>query len=191
VAAALPNACSRGVKPAEHLPNLYGSLRQPRPMQRALPVFAVLLMVLAGCIVTVDEPEVERRAAHDGSHPGLVVEGTRESRSGRHAVVVHATNAGERTYHVSSICHPVFLDHVESSKGARVWPQPPIFCEAFGTRPFTPGETLTHRSWWNGTTASGGSAKGTYTWVVTFHAGEEESRALQPILQVAFNVRAV
>ncbi len=70
-------------------------------------------------------------------------------------VVAHlegtARNTGSRTYQVSAICVEPWNARVRDSSGTDVaWEEGRAHCEAFGLKPFKPGDTITFSASWDG-----------------------------------------
>jgi hypothetical protein len=158
-----------------------------------------LLALLSGCVLP-DEAEQPHRVgpvqktATNANFPGLVVDAVYTANGTLHTIEATARNHGPRTYHVSSICAPVWTDVVRTDAGERVWPPPQVVCLAFGTKPFPPHEHLStsvtweERAWDAQTEREGSAPKGAYEWTLTFHASKDAEGGLGPAATVTFPV---
>lgn len=91
-----------------------------------------------------------------------------------------ATNQGERTVYVDTICAGPFRVALQDEDGAPLRHQEAMFtCQAIKLGPFGPGERLSFETTWDGRVHDDGGAEdappGTYTFIVTFTWWDEDS----------------
>lgn len=109
----------------------------------------------------------------DAGFPGLMVAGQLDVSGNVAHLEASASNFGQRTYRVSSICVAPWSDGMQRGGNDVQHRQPMAVCAAFGLRDFAPGESIPFSATWNGTLWTDGQGygpapAGTYTWSATF-----------------------
>lgn len=124
--------------------------------------------------VTVSAQHQEDSALHD-DFPGLSVAGQLDVTGNVAHFEAAASNMGQRTYRVSSVCVQPWDENLLGPDGDVSHREPMATCAAFGLRDFAPGESIPFSSEWNGTLWSNEDGEGfdpapdgTYTWTARF-----------------------
>lgn len=139
-------------------------------------------------------PQTGHDEATDATAPGLKVVGDLRTCDAGYCVDAVATNEGPRTYRVSSICIPPWMESMQKDGKDVQKEEPRAYCMAFGTSPMEPGSRIeANFTWdqnvWNAETEKlEPAAQGGYDWTITFTAYEDPDSDGVHRLDLTFHV---
>lgn len=164
------------------------------PLAAALCVALVSTLALAGCAAPDRGPEEPDGGADapggngggnglapqhhhaEDAEAGLRAEGDLYPCDGGFCVDARAWNDGGETFHVSDVCVPPWSERMARDDEPVQHREPVFHCQAFGTRPFPPGDDSVLNTTWDGRVWNDEEGHmvpappGAYVWSLTFSA---------------------
>lgn len=138
-------------------------------------------------------PQTGHVEATSPAAPGIRIVADLRTCNEGFCVTANATNTGSRTYYISSICAPPWMDSMKH-EGDDVQPHEPQYqCQAFGTKPFAPGDWAEATFAWDQMLWDSGHAEpapeGGYDWSFHFDAMDDSDGGGRHIITATLHVR--